>query len=193
MLLRKVLEQGYQWLTCKTMNQDFKINIANVESLAFLIEYQFKNLSFVDILKKEIKNNVGKMDYKTNVKGRMTSFNHFSKNRIFSNLLKECIEITHVLNLPKSILTDAWGNILKKGDSVDAHAHYRCSISGVLYLTENGPGTYFPQFNKTIEEKIGKVLLFSGSLLHEVPVYNGNEDRYTIAFNFEEITPWNET
>jgi hypothetical protein len=174
------------------MSKDFKLNIAKVESLGFLIEYQFKNLDFVDILKKEIKNSVGSMDYKTNVKGKMTNFSKFTKNKIFNNLLEECIEITHVLNLPKSILTDAWGNILKKGDSVEVHSHYKCSISGVLYLTEDGPGTYFPQFNKTIDEKIGKVLLFSGNLLHGVPIYNGNEDRYTIAFNFEEMTPWND-
>jgi len=175
------------------MIKKYILNVGKIESLGFLIEYQFKNLNFVDSLKKEIKNNVGSMDYKTNVKGKMTNFTAFNKNKIFSDLLKECVEVTYILNLPKSILKDSWGNILKKGDSVDLHSHYRSTISGILYLTENGPGTYFPQLNKKINEKIGKVVLFNGNLLHSVPVYKGNEDRYTIAFNFEEIINWNET
>lgn len=175
------------------MKKDFKLEVAKIENFGFIIEYQFENLNFVDILKKEIKNNVGSMDYKTNVKGKMTDFKQFVKNKIFNDLLKECIDVTYVLNIPKSNLVDAWGNILKKGDSVEEHSHYKCSLSGVLYLTENGPGTYFPQFNKTVDEKIGKVVLFNGNALHSVPVYKGNEDRYTIAFNFEEVAPWDET
>ena len=175
------------------MIKKYTLSLGKIENLGFLIEYQFKNLNFVNFLKKQIKNNVGLMDYKTNVKGKMTNFTTFNKNKIFNNLLRECIEVTHILNLPKSILKDSWGNILKKGDCVDLHSHYRSTIAGILYLTEGGPGTYFPQLNKNIDEKIGKIVLFSGNLLHSVPIYKGNKDRYTIAFNFEEIINWNET
>jgi hypothetical protein len=175
------------------MSKQFILNVAKIETWGFLIEYQFKDLSFVEILKKEIKSKVGSMDYKTNVKGKMTNFNELVYNKILINLLRECIEVTHVLNLPKSYLKEAWGNILKKGDSVKSHTHRNYIISGIIYLTEKGPGTYFPQFNKTINEKIGKVVLFNGELIHNVPVYNGNKDRYTIAFNFEEMAPWNES
>ena len=174
------------------MSKEFILNVAKIETLVFLIEYQFKDLSFVETLKKEIKSNVGSMDYKTNVKGKMTPFKEFIYNKILINLLRECIEVTHVLNLPKCSLKEAWGNILKKGDSVTCHTHRNHIISGILYLTEKGPGTYFPQLNKTIDEKIGKIVLFSGNLLHSVPVYKGNEDRYTIAFNFNELHPWND-
>jgi hypothetical protein len=175
------------------LSDNFTLNVTKVEKWLFLIEYQLKNLNFVDILKKEIKNKVGSMDYKTNVKGKMTNFTEFVNNEILINILKECTKVTNVLNLPpKSVLKDAWGNILKKGDSVQPHTHDGHTVSGILYLTENGPGTYFKEFNKTIDEKIGKIVLFNGDALHSVPVYNGNEDRYTIAFNFEEMTPWND-
>jgi len=170
--------------------KNFTLNVGKIERWVFLIEYQLKNLNFVDFLKKEIKNKVGSMDYKTNVRGEMTAFNEFINNEILINILRECIEVTNVLNIPKSFLKDAWGNILKKGGSVHPHTHPKSTISGVLYLTENGPGTYFPDFNKTIDEKIGKVVLFGGNVLHSVPVYNGSKDRYTIAFNFQEIVPW---
>ena len=175
------------------MSKNFTLNVAKIENWGFILEYQFENLNFVNNLKKEIKNRVGSMDYKTNVKGKMTDFKEFVNNKIIHSLLKECVEATYVLNLPKADLKEAWGNILKTGDSVDIHSHRNSIISGILYLTEEGPGTYFPQFNKTIDEKIGKVVLFNGNLLHSVPVYKGSEDRYTIAFNFEEVAPWDET
>jgi hypothetical protein len=174
------------------INDNFTLNVTKIEKWVFLIEYQLKNLNFVDILKKEIKNKVGSMNYKTNVKGEMTDFTEFVNNEILINILRECMEVTNVLSLPKSVLKDAWGNILKKGDNVQQHTHHGYTISGVLYLTEKGPGTYFPEFNKTIDEKIGKVVLFSGDALHSVPVYRGDEDRYTIAFNFKEIPTWEE-
>jgi hypothetical protein len=171
-------------------SKNFTLDVAKIEKWIFLIEYQLKDLSFVDILKKQIKNKVGLMDYKTNVIGEMTNFNEFVNNEILVNVLRECIEVTNVLSIPNTFLKDAWGNILKKGDSVKEHSHHTSIISGILYLTENGPGTYFPEFNKTVNEKIGKIVLFHGSALHSVPIYKGDEDRYTIAFNFYQMKPW---
>ena len=66
------------------------------------------------------------------------------------------IPVSNVLNIKDSRLVDAWGNILKKGGAVTEHTHGPAVISGILYLTEGGPGTYFREFNKTVEEKIGK-------------------------------------
>jgi hypothetical protein len=172
----------------------YKLEVAKIEQWLFLLEYQFKNLDFVDILKKEIDNKVGILDYKTNVKGQMTKFDEFINNQIFNNLLKECLYFSNVLNIKDSRLTCAWGNILKKGGEVKLHKHNPAIISGVLYLTEGGPGTYFPEFNKTVEEKIGKIVFFSGSSIHQVLPYTLNKNRYTIAFNLNEIKPWeNET
>jgi len=94
------------------MSKNFTLNVAKIENWGFILEYQFEDLGFVDILKKEIKNKVGSMDYKTNVKGEMTNFTEFVNNEILINILKECTTVTNVLSLPKSVLKDAWGNIL---------------------------------------------------------------------------------
>ena len=168
----------------------YSLNVAKIEKWLFLLEYQFKDLSFVDILKKEIDNKVGELDYKTNVRGRMTKFDAFVDNPILLKLLGECIHVTNVLSIKTSKITEAWGNILKKGEHVDSHTHDPAIISGVLYLTEGGPGTHFPEFNKTVEEKIGKMVFFSGMATHNVLPTKLNKDRYTLAFNFYEIKPW---
>jgi hypothetical protein len=168
----------------------YNLEIAKIEKWIYLLEYQFKDLNFIDVLKKEVDNKVGPLDYKTNVKGQMTKFDEFVNNEIFINLLKESLNFTAVLNVKELRLTDAWGNILKKGDEVNSHDHSPAVISGVLYLTEGGPGTFFYQFNKTVEEKIGKIVFFSGSAYHKVLPYTLNENRYTIAFNLNENRPW---
>ena len=168
----------------------YKLEVAKIEQWLYLLEYQFKDLSFVDILKKEIDNNVGVLDYKTNVKGQMTKFDAFVNNELFTNLLRECLHVSNVLNIKNSRLTEAWGNILKKGGEVQAHRHNPAVISGILYLTEGGPGTHFSEFNKTVEEKIGKIVFFSGSTLHQVLPYTLNKNRYTLAFNLHEIKFW---
>ena len=66
------------------------------------------------------------------------------------------------------------------------HNHRYNHISGTLYLTENGPGTYFPQFNKTVVEKIGKFVFFSSEANHSVAKSNVKQKRYTVACNFNE-------
>ena len=168
----------------------YKLEVVKIEKWLYLLEYQFKDLSFVNILKKEIDNNVGALDYKTNVKGQMTKFDAFVNNELFTNILRECLHVSNVLNIKDSRLTEAWGNILKKGGEVQAHRHNPAVISGILYLTEDGPGTYFYEFNKTVEEKIGKIVFFSGSALHQVLPFKLNKNRYTLGFNLHEIKGW---
>lgn len=168
----------------------YNLNITKIEKWLFLLEYQFKDLSFVNILKKEIDKKVGEFDFKTNVKGRMTKFEEFIYNPILIKLLEETTPFSHVLNIKDSRLVEAWGNILKKGGAVTEHTHGSASISGILYLTEGGPGTYFREFNKTVEEKIGKIVFFSGLAKHSVAPTILNEDRYTISFNFIETKDW---
>lgn len=168
----------------------YNLNVTKIERWLFLLEYQFKDLSFVDILKKEIDKKVGQFDFKTNVKGRMTSFQEFVNNQVLAKLLQEALPVSNVLSIKNSKLREAWGNILKKGGSVTEHTHEPAIISGVLYLTEGGPGTRFPEFNKTVEEKIGKIVFFSGMASHFVFPSKLNKDRYTIAFNFQEMKPW---
>jgi hypothetical protein len=80
-------------------------------------------------------------------------------------------------------LHSAWGNILQNNDEVKLHSHQPALLSGILYLTENGPGTNFPDFNMVLKEKIGKIVFFNSEINHFVQKTNLIEKRYTISFN----------
>jgi hypothetical protein len=153
----------------------------------FIIEYQIKDLSFVNHFKSLIDKNVGTLSYKTNVKGKMTDWEFFKGVPKFNELLLNIGEIFSTFPFRALTLAQAWGNIIEKGDEVIMHNHRYNHISGVLYLTENGPGTYFPQFNKTVVEKIGKFVFFSAEANHSVVKSDVKQKRYTVACNFNEI------
>jgi ectoine hydroxylase-related dioxygenase (phytanoyl-CoA dioxygenase family) len=64
------------------------------------------------------------------------------------------------------------------------------AFCGILYLSDNGPGTFFKDFDVTIEEKIGRYVLFHPLLLHSVEKNLKNKERITIAFNMYETKVW---
>ena len=64
-------------------------------------------------------------------------------------------------------------------------------LAACLGLTENGPVTFFNDFNITVEEKIGKILFFSPLAKHSVLPSNLNKSRYTISFNFQALENFN--
>ena len=53
----------------------------------------------------------------------------------------------------------------------------------MLYLTDIKPGTYFTEFNKTIDPEIGKIIIFDSKYRHSVDKCDTNEERITLAFN----------
>jgi hypothetical protein len=170
-------------------------NLINTEIplKVFLLEDNVKDLELLNRLKKDIDIYINEknINYKTNVRGKMTDFNAFNYNKNFLNF---CDLIQH--NIKKIITIDSklinsWGTILNGCDYTQAHTHTdTTSFSGILYLTEEGPGTYFEELNLTIKETIGKYVLFHPLLKHEVKPYVYTNKRYTIAFNFNEIKSW---
>ena len=145
--------------------------------------YKIDDITYIENLKKEVKKNVNSnFSYKTNVKGKMTDWSYFSnKNNIFKKVEDLLFEYK---------IYQAWGTILNKGDYVVEHDHtctnltnFYINISGVIYLTDVGPGTYFKEFNKTIKPEIGKIIVFNSEYRHAVEKYDKNEDRITIGFN----------
>ena len=166
---------------------EYTVTTQPIKKDLFIIEYQIKDLSFVNNFKLLIDKNVGALNYKTNVKGKMTDWEFFKQVPKFNELLLNIGEIFSAFPFRALTLVNAWGNIIEKGDEVVIHNHRYNHISGILYLTENGPGTYFPQFNKTVVEKIGKFVFFSSEANHSVAKSNIKQKRYTIACNFNEI------
>jgi hypothetical protein len=166
---------------------EYTVTTQPITKNLFIIEHQLQDLSFVNEFKSLIDKNVGELSYKTNVKAKMTDWHFFKQVPKFNKLLLDMGELFSAFPFRAMTLAQAWGNVIEKGEEVVIHNHRYNHVSGVLYLTENGPGTYFPQFNKTIVEKIGKVVFFNGETNHSVAKSFNKQKRYTVAFNLDEI------
>jgi hypothetical protein len=139
----------------------------------------------------EIKNNLDpKMKNHTNVKGGMTDWNFFKDKDMFK------IFFTHLINkhqlshpevfqyfLEKKCLAAAWGNEIKKGDSLDFHTHP--GHHGILYLT-GGCDLILPELNLKITPEPGDYYIFPPEILHGFPIYEGELNRYSLIFNIEQ-------
>ena len=153
----------------------------------FYKEYWFKDKKILDDLKQDVVENV--LDwyyYKTNIKGHMTSYKRYTEER--KKMFKPVIDF---LNEKRLHVIEAWGGVLKKGDYVAEHNHMPkvtehntgLNASGVLYLTDVLPGTYFKKYDTTIKPEVGKIIIFGNDLFHEVKPSTSDEDRINIAFN----------
>ena len=168
-----------------------------IEYPSWILIGQCENMETIENLKKEVLTKVktSKLNYKTNVQGLFTGFNTLVGNIDFHNFWNEIqTEIKIATQEIPFSLHDAWGNVLKKNEFVESHSHKGINgFSGILYLTENGPGTYFSQYDKTIEEKIGRFVLFEPFLQHEVKKVENEIERVSIAFNCRYLNKWEST
>ena len=148
-----------------------------------LKEYWIKDQNYINSLIQEIKDNIDESySYKSNVRGEKTYWKHFVKK---SKNFKPVLDL-----LNQYVLYEAWGNILNKNDYVEEHNHFDpiltnrfVDTSGILYLTNHGPGTFFKDFNKTIKPQVGKIVVFDSKYLHSVKKCDTDEPRITLAFN----------
>lgn len=170
-----------------------KINleISNVEREYFFLVGHFYNEKIFKNLINEIKNNISDLSYKTNIKGNFTGFNHLIKNKYFVEFLNSIKSEIKFIHDHPFIISAAWGHSLKKGEKVMCHNHLGVSgFSGILYLSDIGSGTFFPNIKKSVTEKKGRFILFSPFLDHFVPELQEDETRYAIAFNAESVKNW---
>lgn len=169
---------------------NFKIKDISVET--FIITGQFNDLKIINNLKSKIKEKVKEstLNYKTNVKGFFSGFNSLKEDEDFFKFILSIKKAIKCISNYSFTINDCWGNILKKNDEVVEHDHRKTDFSGILYLTEDGPGTYFSQYDTTIDEKIGRFVLFSPILKHSVKKIEKDIERYTLAFNANRINDW---
>ena len=154
----------------------------------------FGHYPYLDILHNfilEIKNNISKdLSNYTNVKGNRTPWNHFINNSLFNNFISYFIN-KHQSSHPdlfqyffsKNTIENAWGNEIKKGDSLDFHTH-PCQ-HGILYLTK-GCDLILPELNIKITPKPGDYYFFPPSVLHGFNTYEEDTNRYSLIFNIVE-------
>ncbi len=77
-------------------------------------------------------------------------------------------------------IENAWGNEIKKGDSLNYHEH-NC-LHGILYLTK-GCELILPELNLKITPEPGDYYMFPPAVLHGFDTYEGETNRYSLIFN----------
>tara|TARA_R100001129_G_C5239577_1_gene225077 strand:- start:122 stop:706 length:585 start_codon:yes stop_codon:yes gene_type:complete len=151
----------------------------------------FGNYGFPDILNNfliKIKKNLDpKLENFTNVKGGMTSWNYFVDDPDFAKFISFLInkyQVTHPdifkYFLTRKTIKEAWGNEIKKGDSLNYHVH--SCYHGVLYLTK-GCDLILPELNIKISPKPGDYYIFPPEILHGFEKYKDDNNRYSLIFN----------
>jgi hypothetical protein len=154
----------------------------------------FGNYPYPDIVHNlilDIKNNLDdKMQNYTNVKGGMTKWVHFINNPKFINFISYLINIHQTTHpnifqhfLEKQTIESAWGNEIKKGDSLNYHTH-PC-LHGILYLTK-GCDLELPELNIKITPEPGDYYIFPPEILHGFKKYEGKDNRYSLIFNINQ-------
>ena len=145
----------------------------------------FGNYPYPDIIHNlilHIKNNLNdKMENYTNVKGGMTDWFYFLKKPEFVDFITYLInkyQVTHphIFKhfLERLTVSDAWGNEIKKGDSLNYHKH-PC-IHGILYLTK-GCELILPELNLKISPAPGDFYIFPPEILHGFDEYKEDYNR----------------
>ena len=135
----------------------------------------------------DIKNNIDPSINYSNVKGGMPDWYFFNKknnfNKFFNYLINKNSQ-THPdmwkYFFDKYFVSNAWGNEIKKGDSVGFHTH-PCT-HGLLFLSK-GCDLIFPELNITITPEPGDYYIFPGEILHGFNKHTGDLNRYTLVFN----------
>ena len=166
------------------------LNITYPRSINIL----FGNYSYPEIIHNfiiSIKSNLdSKMKNYTNVKGGMTDWNYFIDKPDFINFITFLInkhQTTHpdIFKhfLQRKTIENAWGNEIKKGDSLNYHTH-QC-LHGILYLTK-GCDLILPELNLKITPEPGDYYIFPPQILHGFDLYQGDNNRYSLIFNIVE-------
>ena len=182
------------------LNKNNKLDeCRNTFSVSYLRNVQIihGHYSYPDIIQNlilGIKNNLNpEMKNFTNVKGGMTNWDYFIDKPIFINFITHLInkyQVTHSnifeYFLEKYTIQNAWGNEIKKGDSLNYHTHP--FLHGILYLTK-GCDLNLPELNLKITPEPGDYYIFPPEILHGFDTYQGDKNRYSLIFN---IAPKNQ-
>jgi len=132
--------------------------------------------------------------YKTNVKGGKTGWKVFCDHSFTKKFIDWCVlkhQTTHP-NIFKNfysnnIITNAWGNEIKKGDYINYHVH--TSLHCILYLTKGEP-LICPELNLKINPNPGDYYFFPPQILHGMETSTSEQPRYSFIMNIEEVKEW---
>tara|TARA_Y100000004_G_scaffold147264_1_gene168376 strand:- start:603 stop:1124 length:522 start_codon:yes stop_codon:yes gene_type:complete len=124
------------------------------------------------------------MNFRTNIKGEMTSFKYFINDFEFHKIYFQLIDYLEIdQNLSNHKLEDAWGLKCDIGSKTLNHDHDGNIISGVIYFNTHPQLLEFNEINQTVKPEPGKFVIFSPFLKHECKRSMSNETKYGLSFN----------
>jgi len=149
---------------------------------------------FIQEIEKGINEN-NNANYKTHVRGKMTSQHYFVRDNEFIKLILPMLDYIDQTNFdfsdptiswshPSYYLREAWGYKEGFGDYTREHSHGVCWLSGVIYLNKHHQKLIFPQINKEVTPEKGTFVLFSPFLLHKTKRNITKKSKYGISFNW---------
>lgn len=168
---------------------EYNLKKLKIQKEVFILTGKIKNEPLLKKLKQFIldKSHI-KFKEGSNVHSSRTDFKALINNDEFFGFLKEAKDIISFAWDKDFVVFDAWGCVYRESsDYCKKHNHLgTTAFSGILYLSDHGPGTYFNELNLTIKEEFGKFVIFDPMLYHEVPYYNYKKERVVAAFNCDD-------
>ena len=137
---------------------------------------------FINEIEEGIKDS--SLNYKTNVKGKQTSWEFFNQNPQFLKTLFIIFDyLDRIKDMRNYHLGTAWGVREDYGDYSRIHDHLPCFLSGIIYLNKHSQKLFLPEIKEEVIPACGKLILFSSFLKHYTPRNLTNDSKYAIAFN----------
>jgi hypothetical protein len=170
---------------------NFELKVKDISLETYLLTSEIEDINIINNLKKDIESMNFDTKKETSVKASFSGWNSLNNNKNFHSFLKLIKPQMKTIYKGDFFIHESWANICSNQEEVTEHNHRGVTaFCGVLYLTEGGPGTYFSDLNYTVEEKVGRFVLFHPYLNHKVIKLNNDLKRITVAFNMNELSPW---
>ena len=126
-------------------------------------------------------------NFKTNVQGFMTPWQHFNNNKKFLKTLLPLFDYLDTLPTIKNYrLGSSWG--LKEGftNFTQDHNHLPNYLSAVIYLNDHEQMLIFPELQKKFKPRKNSFILFSSFLNHRTDRNLSDKDKYAISININQ-------
>jgi len=131
------------------------------------------------------------LNFRTNIKGLMTTFDYFNTDIEFQKILQKFIHyIDDNYSLHKYTLRESWGMEVRKNERTLFHSHSENLWVGVLYLNSSSQELIFDEINEKVKPEPGSFALFSPFLTHGCHRNQDNHSKFGISFNMTEIKDW---